>query len=315
MIIDAHVHIWGEGWRTPWNEVASLHTLARTRGISPEEARQFVHETWDPDAKALLAVMDRAGVEKAVIFRVDYEFVVPGQGSAVPLEEQAQRTAATVQRHPDRLIWGAGVDPRRPNAVQYLERAITEWGARAVKLYPPAGFYPNDRMCYPIYEKLVERNIPVMFHIGPVGAMPMRSKFAHPLHLDDVAIDFPELRIHAGHGGVGAARASGGWWHEMLAVAELRRNIVIDIASWQLALEKRPVDFFRRLRDSIDVLGPDRILFGTDWTGPSAAPMGPYLTRLQQPPAEVQDAGIAPTEAEMALLLGRNAAAFYDFSR
>lgn len=311
MIIDSHVHIWAKGWRPPWNQNRILASVARNRGISMDEAMAFMERTWDPDGDGLLAEMNLTGVDKALVFRVDYGVVVPGEVSEVPFEEQNRLTSELVSKHPDRLAWCAGVDPRRPNAASFVKKAITEWGARGLKLYCAGGFYPNDRIVYPIYEVLQEYGVPAMFHVGPNALAPMLSKYTHPLHLEEVSIDFPDLTLHAGHGGVGHARHSFGWYQDMLAIAELHGNIVIDTAIWQGMAQRDPQRFYGYLRNAVDVLGADRVMYATDWANPAVPSNGWFLKMFQEIPEEVKEAGVDFSEDEKRAILGENAARIY----
>ena len=311
MIVDAHVHVWAEGWRPQWNQDHALANAARARGISLDEAHEFVRRTWDPDASGLIAEMDLIGLDRSLVFRVDYGAVVPGQDSAVPIEEQNRLTSEIAAAHPDRITWGASIDPRRPNSARFVRQAVSEWGARGLKLYCAGGYYPNDRIVYPIYEILEDVGVPVMFHVGPVATPPMLSKYAHPLHLEEVSIDFPGLTIHAGHGGAGHSRGSFGWYQDMLAIAEVHRNIVIDTALWQGMARRDPGRFYGYLRNAVDVLGPERVMYATDWTNPMTPSNGWYLDMYRNVPEEHESAGLGLSEEEKRLVLGGNAARLY----
>ena len=107
-----------------------------------------------------------------------------------PIEEVNRLTGEMVRRHPGRLYFNCGVDPRRKNALAIVEKAAKEWGAVGLKLHPATGWYPNDREVYPIYRKCVELGLYVDFHTGPMYP-PMKSKYSHPIHLDEVAAIFP----------------------------------------------------------------------------------------------------------------------------
>jgi predicted TIM-barrel fold metal-dependent hydrolase len=105
--------------------------------------------------------------------------------------------------------------------------------------------------------------MPVVVHTGSQPA-PMKFRFARPIYLDDVAADFPELKIIAAH--VGHAM-----WEEAVLLAGIKTNIYFDFSGWQIAFNEHPGDFYRMLRRVIDDVGPWRVFFGTD---------GPYLDIL-----------------------------------
>jgi Predicted metal-dependent hydrolase of the TIM-barrel fold len=68
------------------------------------------------------------------------------------------------------------------------------------------GFFPNDRMAYPLYEAINDAGAIALFHTGQTGVgsgmpggMGMRLKYSNPMYLDDVAADFPDLKIILAH--------------------------------------------------------------------------------------------------------------------
>ncbi|MCK5186296.1 MAG: amidohydrolase, partial [Deltaproteobacteria bacterium] len=97
----------------------------------------------DPEAEGLLAEMDEAGIDKSVIFPVD--FGVALGDPEVPIEEVNKKYSELARKHPDRLVAFAGVDPRRKDAPDLFKRCINEWGMQGCKLHPCAGFYPNQK--------------------------------------------------------------------------------------------------------------------------------------------------------------------------
>jgi uncharacterized protein len=105
--------------------------------------------------------------------------------------------AACVKRYPDHIIGFAGIDVGGgAAAVAELERAVTHLGMRGVSLDPhEARSYPNDPRFYPIYRKAVELDVPVVFTMGPIV-----GKYGAPHSVDDLAGDFPELKIICSHG-------------------------------------------------------------------------------------------------------------------
>jgi len=310
MIIDPHAHLWAGHYRPAWNQEAVLRAMANYRGISLEEAKEVDAGILDPSGDKIVAEMDAGGVDITVVVTIDYGMVLPGaeNDSKVPLEEQFAQTAKATKQHPDRLIWGAGIDPRRANAAALVEKAVKEHGAKVIKLYPPNGFYPNDTIVYPMYKKAVELGVPVQFHVAPVPALPyLRSKYSHPIHIEDVAVDFPELKIEAVHSG-------GPWWHDMLAIAEGRPNIFLDVGNWQSEMRRYPLDCYRRVREMMDRVGPKRLMWASDWIGPALLPQASWLKAFQEMPDSVKEAGVDFTAEEMKAFLGETAAEFLGLS-
>ncbi len=127
MIIDAHCHLWGptvpcESW---------FETLVKTgvaaSGSDEDSVREAIKNgQMDLSGDLLVADMDEAGIDKSIIFPLDFGLHA-GTGETVSLEEQHEIFAKAVDRHPSRLIAWACINPRRPNAAEFVERAIREW--------------------------------------------------------------------------------------------------------------------------------------------------------------------------------------------
>lgn len=259
MIIDAHTHIWGQGWLPDWWLPFFSETLSRRENMSFEEAKSARLAALDPLGDKMVVNMTKAGIDKSMICCLDWGLVENRGDAPLSIEEINRAHSEACRRHPGKLFWAVGVDPRRKNAKSVLEKGVKEWGAKALKLYPPCGFYPNDRIVYPLYEKCIELGVPVDIHTGPISG-PLRSKYSHPLHLDDVAVDFPELTIIATHTGHGS-------WQEMLAIARTRPNIICTISGWQWWRKASPLNVYQTVRLLMDLLGSPRLMFASDWSG------------------------------------------------
>ena len=133
-----------------------------------------------------VAQMDRFGIDKALV------------GISAPLNQEALR------RFPDRFIGSVTADPNRGmEGVREIERAVEEWGIKAVTAFP-AGLCPqvpiNDKKFYPIYAKCVELDLPICPCVGVPGPrVPLGAQKVE--HLDEVCWFFPELKIVMRHGG------------------------------------------------------------------------------------------------------------------
>ncbi len=311
MIVDAHVHLYDEGWiPKPFvrglGQVVSA-TLAKTTGEFPDPdaiAAGATEQLRDSTGDGLVEDMDGAGVDMSIAFPVDYWLAVEesssGTPEGVPIVEQNRIFGEVAKRHPKRVAHLAAVDPRRKDAVAIFEKGVTEQGARGLKLHPTAGFYPDDPVCHPVYRKALELDVPVLFHTGTQPA-PMKAKYSRPIFVDGVAGDFPDLKIvmaHVGHC----------WWEEALALAGTKWNLCVDFSGWQRTFMLRPREFYHMLRVALDEIGPWRVMFGTD---------NPYL-RLMLPTkdwiAAVQDATsseFAFSQEEIDIILGSAAARLF----
>jgi predicted TIM-barrel fold metal-dependent hydrolase len=225
-------------------------------GLRPEwreAAARYFGESGLPTAEDVAAYY-RERRMAAVIFTVDAE-TVTGR-PAVPNDEIAEVAAA----NPDVLIPFASVDPNKPGAVEETRRLIREHDFRGFKFHPNIqAFFPNDRAFYPLYEVIAEAGLPVLFHSGHSGigaGLPggggIRLKYSNPMHVDDVAVDFPELTIVLAH-------PSFPWQDEAISVALHKQQVYLDLSGWS------PKYFPPQLIRYANTLLKDRVLFGSDY--------------------------------------------------
>jgi predicted TIM-barrel fold metal-dependent hydrolase len=190
----------------------------------------------------------------AVVFTVDAEHATGHP--AISNDEVLDGCA----EHADVLIPFVSVDPWKGRAGARRLRALVERGARGVKFHPSMqGFTPNDRLAYPLYEVIEEVGVPALFHTGQTGigaGVPggggIRLKYSNPMLVDDVAVDFPELRIILAH-------PSFPWQDEALAVATHKPYVHIDLSGWS------PKYFPPQLVRYANTLLRDKVLFGSDY--------------------------------------------------
>lgn len=161
----------------------------------------------------------------------------------------------------DVLIPFASIDPWKGKmAVREAKRLVSEYGVKGFKFHPTMqGFFPNDRMAYPLYEAIEEAGAIALFHTGQTGVgsgmkggMGMRLKFSNPIHLDDVSVDFPGMDIILAH-------PSFPWQDEALAVCQHKPNVYIDLSGWS------PKYFPEILVKYANSLLKTKMLFGSDW--------------------------------------------------
>lgn len=190
-----------------------------------------------------------------VMFTIDSEFQVGKK--RIPNEEVAEGAI----KNADVMLAFASIDPHKGRmGVREARHLIENYPIRGFKFHPTVqGFYPNDRMAYPLYEVIAECNLPMLFHSGHSGfgsgvkaGAGLRLEYSNPMHLDDVAIDFPDQPIIIAH-------PSWPWQDEALSVAMHKPNIYIDLSGWS------PKYFPKQLVQYANSLLKDRILFGTDF--------------------------------------------------
>ncbi len=304
MIIDIHYHY----IRLSANEESAhrvmsdlLEDAQRTGFNKPTEGfipvlRDMID---DLECDKLVKRMEENGIDMTAICYVDNYDNGSANERIMNGNELCARAAA---KHPEKLISMAGIDPRRPDAPALLRRCLTEFKMKGLKWHPDDGYYPNSKEAYAMLGVLNEFGYPLLTHCSPLPKS--RAKFALPIHLDDVAKDFPNLEIIAAHMG-------NLWWHDWLALAQYKKNISGDLAMWQITATAKPTLFRRYLREILDNIGPHQIIWSTD--GPIFEPLVSNREFVDIMKAlTVKDAdGIVFTQAEVDAMLGGNAARIF----
>jgi hypothetical protein len=190
-----------------------------------------------------------------VMFAVDAEAQLGRR--RVPTEEIAE----AAKKNSDMMIAFGCVDPHKGKmGAREARRWIEEHGVKGFKFHPTVqGFYPYDKIAWPIYEVIAEHKMPAIFHSGHSGIGSgmrcgggLRLEYSNPMHLDDVAIAFPDMQIVIAH-------PSFPWQDEALSVAMHKPNVWIDLSGWS------PKYFPPQLVQYANTLLKDRVLFGSDY--------------------------------------------------
>ena len=175
----------------------------------------------------------------------------------IPNEEIAD----FAQKNSDIMIAFASIDPHKGKlGAREARRLIQDHGIRGFKFHPTLqGFFPNDRMAYPIYEVIAEHKLPAVFHTGHSGIGSgmkggggLRLKYSEPIYLDDVATDFPDMKIIMAH-------PSWPWQEQALSIALHKPNVYIDLSGWS------PKYFSPELIKYANSLLKLKMLFGSDF--------------------------------------------------
>jgi len=234
------------------------HVQASVRGggfpaDSPEAA---VAEVFGSDR--LLAVPELAAFYRernmaCVAFMVDSV----NWGGLVSNEEILELAAGEA----DALLPFVSIDPHRgAEGVAWARRLLDEHAVRGFKFHPSLqAFFPDDRMAYGLYEVIAEHRLPAVFHTGQTavgsgqrGGGGVLLKYSNPIHLDEVAADFPEMDVIMAHPSVP-------WQDEALSVAVHKPNVWIDLSGWA------PRYFPPQLVRYANTLLKEKVLFGTDF--------------------------------------------------
>lgn len=153
---------------------------------------------------------------------------------------------------------------------------------KGLKLYPGyEPFYPYDKRCQVIYDLATEFNVPVMFHSGDTYSPKGKIRFSHPLAIDDVAVDNPDMKIVICHVG-------NPWVRDCMEVVYKNKNVYADISGLVLGDFNSMLQSFMitQLQEMMLYAGePKYLLYGTDWPIANMASYIGFLEGLEMPEA------------------------------
>ena len=191
-----------------------------------------------------VSVLDKAGVEKALISA--------WHGPSGALISNAEVNEWT-RRFPGRLYGIASVDLSRPMAaLDCLNEAVNEFGFKALRIVQWLWDKPpTHALYYPLFAECVRLDVPVCLQVGLTGPL-ATSETGRPLHIERVALDFPELKIICGHIGYP-------WQQEMIAIATKFPNVYIDTSAYKA--KRYPPELVAYLKTN----GRNKVMFGSNY--------------------------------------------------
>ena len=197
--------------------------------------------------------MDQAGIERSLLIAVRAGDIRVPESFEVPYESVHK----VCSEYPDRFSGLAGIDPfRGMQGLRDLENAVNEMGFVGAHLYPHwCELPPNHRKYYPYYAKCSELGIPIMMQVGHNLIYSRKRRLpsvGKPIYLDQVAIDFPELKLIGIHIGIP-------WTEEMISMCWKHENVFT--AGDAYAPKYWPESYVHYANS----YGQKKVLFGTDW--------------------------------------------------
>ena len=330
MIVDAHVHSFvfeefpdGERWafanRWGWMKPPTgrptsrvmLPTQDQRHGPFRDPATVFPRtglQTADPELEALFEYMDALGVEKSVAMMVDWGLAW-GEHAEFDIEQVNEHAGELTKKHAGRYYFCLGVDPRRRTAADITEKALRDHGAVGIKLMAANGFFPDDALCYPIYEIADSYGVPIVIHTGS-GDVASFVEQAHPWRVEKPAKDFRNIQFVLAHAGGGLD----GLWREIIQMASCIPNLAVDVSEWQYPIMPSSMDpgreqeFIHILNILRRRLGVHNIMYATDYMpGHSLEVDTYYVDIFKELPERAKKFGYNFQEEEAEAMRGGNA--------
>ncbi len=227
-IIDCHVHI---------NGYESLKNLPIKERI-----------------ESLSNTMQSNNVDQAIIL------------SSYMINEERPSTGeilSSIEKHEKiKVVAGYSISNHDENSIKEYEEYLKNGKIKGLKIYPGyEHYYPYDPKYQKIIDLCIEYDVPLMIHTGDTYTPKGKVRFAHPINVDDVAVDNPELKIIICHLG-------NPWFLDCQEIIYKNKNVYADISGLVLGdftefYEKYLVG---KITDFLNYAGePKYLLYGTDW--------------------------------------------------
>ena len=233
MIVDVHTHV----FRPETDFGPQLVADLKRCGVDPV--------SWGEVGTRHLETTRAADV--AIVFGI--------QAAATGWHVPNEFVAAHVQRASERLVFFASIDPGQPGFEAELEHCHQDLQCQGVKVAPIyQGVHPLDNRYRHIFAYCQKHALPVLIHMATTFSSGTPLEYARPMHMDQVAIDFPELKLvlaHLGHP----------WEGETIAVIRRNANVFADLS----ALYYRPWQFYQSMRLLVEYRAEHKVLFGSDF--------------------------------------------------
>jgi hypothetical protein len=249
MICDAHIHFFSPGF---------FAGLGTNREAISKLGWEF------PDSTEALSVRWIAELDRHHVDRAALMASLPGDADSV---------AKAVALNPERFVGYFMLDPTREDAIEYAGRALDE-GLRTICLFPAMHRYPlHDERVAKVFELAASQRggtagtVAIFVHCGVLSVgirkklglpSPFDLRFGNPLELHAHAIRHPNVPVIIPHFGAGMLR-------EALMLADCCPNVYLDTSSSNSWIKYSPgLTLGQVFRTALDVVGPDRLIFGTD---------------------------------------------------
>ncbi len=233
-IIDCHVHL---------NNYSQINKTVE-KSLSLQERLDL-----------LIQSMDHSGIDYSVIlssYKVDSDR--PSTSQIIDITKKYDTKLGVVA--------GFTIDNHTEEDLNDCKSWLTDGIIKGIKLY--CGYehhYPSDNRYQRVYDLCVEYEVPLMIHTGDVLSKTAKVKYSHPLNIDDIAVDNPELKIIMCHLG-------NPWFIDCQEILYKNRNVYADISgltvdSFTPAAE---IYYLDKIKQILDYLArPHSLLYGTDW--------------------------------------------------
>ncbi|MFZ2969669.1 MAG: amidohydrolase family protein [Minisyncoccia bacterium] len=262
-----------------------MKRTTRTKLRNAKIIDNHVHLSIHPESRAKIGYLEDSMRKNGIDLAVALAAYFPRKTGSISNGE----ALSLAEKYENILIFGSlDAEHNFENGTLELESLLRRKKIFGIKLYPGYQyFYPNEKKLDAIYELASKFNVPVMFHSGLAYRSPGGIRFSRPIYIDDVAGSFQSMKIVISHLGDPSIR-------EATAVAHKNPNVYLDFSGlvsnttknqeraerWQKLNEEY---IARTVADVLtDLMGTEKIIFGSDWPISSHEKSLALVSRLQK---------------------------------
>lgn len=243
MAIDFHCNLFtNESIKKNWYDSPEMYRLIKWWKMEDRVKGKSVAD--------FVAMMDEASCDKVLVPAIR---MFSYKRKTMVWDITEEEVFEVVKQGQGRVVGLAGFNPfLGMESVRQVEKAVKEYDFKGVYIHPYGWGIPlNHRQFYPLYTKCCELGVPVSMQVGH-SAEHMPNEFGRPIHLDDIALDFPELNIIGAHTGWP-------WTEEMVSLAWKHENVYLGIdAHNPKYLEPSLIQFMK-------TRGQNKVIWGTNY--------------------------------------------------
>jgi predicted TIM-barrel fold metal-dependent hydrolase len=280
------------------------HFHDSVNGVLRAWAGRDLDSEWpQPIASELIKYMDQSGTDVAFCLREPMLDITGGTVSMSTNGFMLQQIAP----YPGRMYLEANVGPVMRRGIKHanweLEYLVKEQGAKLCKVYSPEDEGPlNDRRMWPFYEKACELGVPLTMHTGMSYVCPQPSAHCEVKQLDDIMLDFPELKIIAYHAGWPQSE-------ELIGLCGKHKNLYMSLSGIIGWYQRAPYRGYHAIGTALQWMPADKIVLGFDLPFDDLNRILDYIRDLDMPEELQEKWGYSQvTEDDKAKILGLNLA-------
>jgi len=247
MIVDCHTHVWESPHQLGRIADSARAAVPRPAGAEPERNNGI-------DANVERHLASAEPVDKTIVLGFKSHYL----GADIP----NAYVADYVRSHPDKLIGFAGIDPSRAvEARDEMKRARETLGLKGVAIAPAAqDVHPTSTEAMKVYARAADLAMPILFHHGLHFSRESKMEYARPVLLDEVAREFPDLKLVIAHMG-------DPWAEETVVLLGKHEHVYANISG----LLEHPFHAYLALLSAYQNGVMEKLLFGSDFPYTSAA--------------------------------------------